>query len=48
MSSTYILVTLRQQVYQWANGCCEYCLMPEQLSLVSYAIDHIIAQQHSG
>lgn len=48
MSSTYISVELRQRVYERANGCCEYCLIPESLSLVSFAIDHIIAEKHGG
>lgn len=46
--SSYVSVELRKQVYERANGCCEYCLMPEQLSLISFAIDHIIAEKHDG
>lgn len=48
MSSTYIPVRFRKLVYESASGGCEYCLMPEQLSLISFAIDHIIAEKHGG
>ncbi len=29
MSTTYIPAALRRQIYDRANGCCEYCLIPE-------------------
>ncbi|MEO1792592.1 MAG: HNH endonuclease signature motif containing protein [Cyanobacteria bacterium J06629_19] len=48
MSSTYISADLRRQVVERAKNCCEYCLMPQHLSLVSFAIDHIIAEKHGG
>lgn len=48
MSSTYIPTALRRLVRERANGCCEYCLIPEQLSLSTYAIDHIISEKHGG
>ncbi|MGB3295394.1 MAG: HNH endonuclease signature motif containing protein [Phormidesmis sp.] len=48
MSSTYIPAALRRLVRERASGCCEYCLMPEQLSLITYAIDHVIAEKHGG
>lgn len=48
MSSTYIPISLRKLVYKRANGCCEYCLIPESAGLVSHEIDHIIAEKHSG
>ncbi|WP_071527435.1 HNH endonuclease [Nodosilinea nodulosa] len=44
----YIPVALRQAVYARANGCCEYCLVPEALALAPYEIDHIIAEKHGG
>ncbi len=35
MSTTYISVALRKQVYERANGCCEYCLIPDVANLSS-------------
>lgn len=48
MSSSYVSAKLRRQVYKRANDCCEYCLMPEQFSLITFSIDHIIAEKHGG
>ena len=45
---TYIPSGLRQEVYDRAGGCCEYCLIPETAVLVSHEVDHIIAQKHGG
>ncbi|HLP87613.1 MAG TPA: HNH endonuclease signature motif containing protein [Nostocaceae cyanobacterium] len=46
--STYISSTLRKLVYERAKGCCEYCFIPEIVSLASHEIDHIIAEKHGG
>lgn len=48
MSTTYISVALRKQVYERANGCCEYCLIPDVASFSAHEIDHIIAEKHDG
>lgn len=48
MSKTYFSASLRRMVCDRANGCCEYCLIPETLALSSHQIDHIIAEKHSG
>jgi hypothetical protein len=48
MSTTYIPVILRRQVYERARGCCEYCLIPDVASFVPHEIDHIIAEKHGG
>ena len=48
MSKTYISVALRKQVYDRANGCCEYCLIPDIASFLPHEIDHIIAEKHDG
>ena len=48
MSSSYISKELRKQIYDRAQGFCEYCLAPAQLSLISFPIDHIIAEKHGG
>jgi len=36
MSKTYITAGLRRMVSDRAQGCCEYCLIPETLALASY------------
>lgn len=48
MSNTYIPAKLRKFVYERAKGCCEYCLIPEIVVLLSHQIDHIIAEKHGG
>jgi hypothetical protein len=39
---------LRELVWQRANGCCEYCRLPQELTILPHALDHIVAQQHHG
>lgn len=43
-----IAASLRAEVRARANGRCEYCLVPEALTLVPHEIDHIIAAKHGG
>jgi hypothetical protein len=31
-----------------AAGQCEYCRLPERLSKLTFAIDHVVARQHGG
>jgi hypothetical protein len=31
-----------------AGGICEYCRLPESVSLLPFPLDHIIARQHRG
>ena len=31
-----------------AKGACEYCRMPQAAHVLTFPIDHIIAQQHGG
>ncbi|HEY2411811.1 MAG TPA: HNH endonuclease signature motif containing protein [Pirellulaceae bacterium] len=38
----------RQLVWDRAGGRCEYCQLPQALTIVAHAIDHIISQQHHG
>ncbi|MFZ2361319.1 MAG: HNH endonuclease signature motif containing protein [Anaerolineae bacterium] len=45
---TYISAALRQQVFERAHGRCEYCLIPESVTLAPHQVDHIIALKHSG
>ncbi|HSN78690.1 MAG TPA: HNH endonuclease [Anaerolineae bacterium] len=44
----HISAALRQQVFERANGRCEYCLLPENVALVPHQVDHIVALKHSG
>jgi hypothetical protein len=39
---------LRAEVRSRAKRRCEYCLIPEGLTLVPHEIDHIIAAKHGG
>ena len=46
--SEYISHDLRQIVFERANGRCEYCLLPQGISLQKHEPDHIVPQQHGG
>jgi hypothetical protein len=39
---------LEQLVWQRAKSCCEYCRLPQAVSPLPHAVDHIIARQHGG
>jgi hypothetical protein len=41
-------VAARTAVRSRARYRCEYCLVPESLTLASHEIDHIIATKHAG
>ena len=43
-----ISTEVRQNVYQRANGCCEYCLSLEKDGFLPHQIDHILPKQHGG
>lgn len=38
----------RQQVRRRAGGRCEYCLVHEDDSYVTYQIDHTLSRKHGG
>ncbi len=48
MSRTHIPAELRRLVRQRARDCCEYCLIPESMTLATHEIDHVIAEKHGG
>jgi hypothetical protein len=48
MSKTYVSVSLRRLVFDRAQGVCEYCLLPETLTVASHQVDHVIAEKHGG
>ena len=48
MSPARISSALRREVRERANGCCEYCLLPEEQAFFAHEPDHIIATKHGG
>ena len=43
-----ISTVLRRRIIARADGCCEYCLVPDGLSFYTHEIDHIVAEKHGG
>lgn len=39
---------IRQFIIERASDCCEYCLLPQDVTFQVHHIDHIIARQHGG
>ena len=48
MSPARISSALRRGVRERANGCCEYCLLPEEQAFFPHEPDHVIATKHGG
>lgn len=48
MSRTHVPAELRRTVRLRARDCCEYCLIPELMTLAAHEIDHVIAEKHGG
>jgi len=48
MAQKYIPATMRRLVRARASERCEYCLIPEQLTLATHWVDHVIAEKHGG
>jgi hypothetical protein len=46
--TSYIPAALRQLVTERAEERCEYCRFPQDSAFVSFEIDHIISEKHSG
>jgi HNH endonuclease len=46
--TSYIPAALRQLVLERAEGRCEYCRFPQDAAFLTFEIDHIIAEKHSG
>jgi len=38
--------TTRELVCRRAGDRCEYCLLPQEASLLTFHVDHIVAKQH--
>ena len=45
---TYIPESMRRQVIERADGCCEYCLIHQRDGLYRHEVDHIIPEKHRG
>ena len=39
---------MRTQAADRAQHCCEYCQLPQSLTILPFQPDHIIAEQHGG
>ena len=48
MAQKYVPVPLRRVVHERAADRCEYCLVPEALTLAPHWVDHIVAEKHGG
>jgi hypothetical protein len=48
MSETHIPAALRRLTRERARERCEYCLIPESVTLFTHPIDHVIAEKHGG
>ena len=46
--TSYIPAALRQFVIERAAGRCEYCRFPQDVSFLSFEIDHVISEKHGG
>lgn len=38
----------REQVWERAQGCCEYCQLPQAATVTPHEVDHIRSQKHHG
>ena len=43
-----MMATLRRMVRERAGGRCEYCRLPQEGSVLSFHIGHIVPRQHGG
>ena len=48
MAQKYVPAPLRRLVRARAGERCEYCLVPERLTLAPHWVDHIVAEKHGG
>lgn len=39
---------LRRAIRERARDCCEYCRLPQENSVLSFHIEHVIPRQHGG
>jgi hypothetical protein len=48
MAQKYVPVALRRLVRSRADERCEYCLIPESMTLATHWVDHVVAEKHGG
>lgn len=48
MTRSRIPPALRQMVIERAAGRCEYCLYPQDMSFLTFEVEHIVAEKHGG
>jgi hypothetical protein len=48
MGVTHVPAALRRLVRDRAAACCEYCQIPEAVTLALHVVDHVIAEKHGG
>jgi hypothetical protein len=46
--SRYVSADIRIFVAKRAKNCCEYCLISDEFSYLSFHIEHIISLKHGG
>lgn len=46
--ASYLGTSLRKIILERANYRCEYCLLPQKVSLYKHEPDHILPKQHGG
>lgn len=46
--TSYIRVDVRREVYDRANGRCEYCRIYERDTFLGCRVDHIVSEKHGG
>lgn len=44
----YVSAEMRRQVFERAEGRCEYCLLPQSAVVHPHEPDHIVPVQHGG
>jgi hypothetical protein len=48
MVQKYLPVGLRRLVRTRADDRCEYCRIPESMTLAPHQVDHVVAEKHGG
>lgn len=46
--TSYVRADIRREVYDRANGRCEYCLIHERDTFLGCQVDHIVSEKHGG
>jgi len=46
--TSYIRADLRREVYDRAQGRCEYCRIHERDTFLGCQVDHIVSEKHGG